>query len=99
MPLSRFAFIVKAPGYSPSEHVVEISSEHFSTRVVGVSSLSSAIQVAHQLVAGGIQLIELCGGFSEDEAQHLRVQIEDRVPIGVVVYSENQAEELDRILR
>lgn len=99
MPLSRFAFIIKAPGYSPNEHAAEISSEQFSTQVVGVSSLSSAIQVAQQLVASGVQLVELCGGFSEDEAQHLRVQIEYKVPVGVVVYSKEQAEELDRIFK
>ncbi|MFN7663988.1 MAG: DUF6506 family protein [Inhella sp.] len=99
MPLSRFAFIVKAPGYSPNEHAVEISSEQFSTQVIGVSSLASAIQVAHQLVASGVQLIELCGGFSEDDAEQLRVHIERKIPVGVVAYSKEQAEELERIFK
>jgi hypothetical protein len=99
MPLSRYAFIVKAPGYSPNDHSAEVSSQQFSTKVVGVSNLSSAIQVARRLVASGVQLIELCGGFGEDEAQHLRVQIEFKVPVGVVTYSKEQTDELDRILK
>jgi hypothetical protein len=57
MPLSRFAFIVKGPGYSAAEHVAVLESREFSTRVVGVSSFAAAKPVVRQLVADGVQLI------------------------------------------
>ena len=97
MSLSRYAFIVKAPGYSPKNHAADLSSDRFSTRIVGVSNLASAIEVAQQLVLCGVQLIELCGGFSEGEAQELRRQIGGKIPVGVVGYSDEQAQELGRL--
>jgi DNA-binding LacI/PurR family transcriptional regulator len=95
--LSRFAFIVKAPGYSPTEHAAELASKDFSTHIVGVATFPSAVEAAKVLVANGVQLIELCGGFSEDEARDLRLQIADSVPVGVVTYTTEQAEELARL--
>jgi Family of unknown function (DUF6506) len=98
MPLSRFAFIVKGPGYSAcKEHTAEVSSELFTTYVVGVSNLPSAILAAQQLVLKGTQLIELCGAFSESEATEIRDQTENKIPIGVVAYGEEQTQELERL--
>ncbi len=94
MPLLRFAFIVKGPGYSPGEHRAEIASPQFCTRVVGVGNLASAISAAQELIDQGVQLIELCGGFSESEAAELRQQTGCKVPVGVVVYTPEQAQEL-----
>lgn len=97
MPLLRFGFIVKGPGYSPSEHSAEIASPQFCTRVVGVGDLASAVSAAQELIDQGVQLIELCGGFSESEAAELRQQTENRVPVGVVVYTSEQAQELHQL--
>lgn len=97
MPLLRFAFIVKGPGYSPGEHRAELTSPQFSTRVVGVGDLVSAISVARELIDQGVQLIELCGGFSEDKAAELRQHTGNKVPVGVVVYTPEQAQELSRL--
>lgn len=80
----RYGFIVKGPGYFPDKHTAEISSEAFSTRVVGVSDYLSAILVAQQLVADGIQLIELCGGFTQSEADTLRKLAENKIVIDLV---------------
>jgi hypothetical protein len=87
----------QGPGYSPNEHAAELASGEFNTQVVGVSNFSSAVAVAKRLVADGVQLIELCGGFSEDEARDLRVHVAGAIPIGVVTYSPEQVEELDRL--
>jgi hypothetical protein len=97
MPLTSFAFIVKGPGYSPCSHTAQLCSEHFSTRVVGVSDFPSAVQAAQQLVLSGVQLIELCGGFTEAQALEMRFQTGNKVPVGVVVYSEEQAKEIERL--
>jgi Family of unknown function (DUF6506) len=90
MPLTQFAFIIKAPGYAPQSHTTQLDSPHFSTRIVGVSDASEAIAVVEQLVAQGVQLVELCGGFSAHEAASLRAHIGDVIPIGVVTYSAAQ---------
>lgn len=97
MTLSRFAFIVKGPGYAPADHVVQLNSPLFRTQVVGVSNTQDALLAAHQLIAEGVQLIELCGGFTSSEAEQLRDQTQNRVPIGVVTYDAAQAAEIERL--
>jgi 2-keto-3-deoxy-6-phosphogluconate aldolase len=97
MPLTHFAFIVKGPGYLPSQHTADINSDTFHTRVVGVASLEDAVSVAQNLIASGVQLIELCGGFTEDDAATIRSKTDHKIPVGVVTYSEQQSKELERL--
>ncbi|WP_316679514.1 DUF6506 family protein [Ralstonia chuxiongensis] len=88
MQLSRYAFIVKGPDYFPEQHTSELRSPKFSTRVVGVSDYQTALLIAEQLIADGIQLIELCGGFTESEAVELQLSTGKKIPIGVVKYDD-----------
>ncbi|ARV18624.1 hypothetical protein AEP_01680 [Curvibacter sp. AEP1-3] len=97
MPLSRFTFIVKAPGYSPEVHRAILSSAHFTTVVVGVSDLATAILVANDAAQSGTQLIELCGGFTQVEAIQVRHQLSASVPVGVVAYTADQEAEMSRL--
>jgi hypothetical protein len=96
MPLQRYAFLVKGPGYSPQLPRAELPSPHFHTTVIGVSSLQEAIEQALTLAAEGIQLIELCGGFRSAEAQAIREALAGRIPIGLVSYSEEECLELEK---
>ncbi|HJW56631.1 MAG TPA: DUF6506 family protein [Burkholderiaceae bacterium] len=97
MTLSRFAMIIKGPGYDPEVHREEIASQLFSTTIVCVSSFDQAILVAQELVDRGIQLIELCGGFSPDQASDLQNSINSYVPIGVVRYTEEERLKLAKL--
>jgi len=94
MPLTRFAIIVKAPGYDPELHRTALASPAFSTTVVGVSNFEQALMVATCLVQDGVQLIELCGGFSPEEAIKLHAGLSGKVPVGVVRYSPEEQEHL-----
>lgn len=94
MLLKKFAFIVKAPGYSAEKHSTELSSAQFSTRIVGVSHLDEAITIARQLIDEGVQLIELCGGFSQSDRVTVQDQTGHKIPVGVVVYTPDQEAEL-----
>jgi hypothetical protein len=97
MMLTSFGFIVKAPGYSALQHHAQLLSEKFSTRVVGVADLAEAIWAARNLIAEGVQLIELCGGFSESDRTELENQTGHEVPVGVVVYNPTQEAELVKL--
>jgi hypothetical protein len=48
MPLSRFTFIVKAPGYAAHQHRAALTSDAFTTQVIGVPDLAAAIEAARQ---------------------------------------------------
>jgi hypothetical protein len=90
MTLQRFAMIIKGPGYDPAVHRAQMASAHFSTDVICVSTVEQAFACAQQLVANGVQLIELCGGFSAENALALELSIGGRVPVGLVQYSAAQ---------
>jgi hypothetical protein len=94
MMLEKFAFIVKAPGYSAEKHSTELSSDQFSTRIVGVAHLDEAIMMARKLIDEGVQLIELCGGFSQSDRAALLDQTNHKIPVGVVMYTPDQEAEL-----
>jgi hypothetical protein len=86
--------IVKGPGYNPDIHRTCLSSPAFHTIFVGVSDFGQAVMAALDLVDQRIQLIELCGGFSPEEADELHIRIGKEVPVGVVRYSAAEQEGL-----
>ena len=81
MALKKFGFIVTGDRFVQYQ-----GTANFSMKVVGVSQASEGVEVAKEMVAEGIQLIELCGGFSPVWAGKIIEAIEYKVPVGVVAY-------------
>jgi hypothetical protein len=48
MPLIRFTFIAKAPGCEAHAHRAVLACDQFTTEVIGVSELASAIEAPRQ---------------------------------------------------
>ena len=84
MALTDFAFIVFGPDYNPDTHTETLQSEALKTRVVGVNSLEMAEMTAKELVADGVQLIELCGWFGLKGAACIIEAVGDQVAVGFV---------------
>lgn len=66
-------------------------------KVVGVKSPSQGPEVAREMVAEGIQLIELCGGFSPVWVGKVLEAIEYKVPVGVVAYGPESIDGMYRL--
>ncbi|MCO7227315.1 DUF6506 family protein [Pleionea sp. CnH1-48] len=98
MTLTHYGFIVKAPGYSADSHSLNMDSEHFHTMIVGVSSLDEAIVAAKKMVADGIQVIELCGGFGTEDRELLIQAVDSEVPVGSVSFSKSEKDKLTAFL-
>ncbi|MDF3835998.1 DUF6506 family protein [Cupriavidus basilensis] len=81
MALTKFGFIVTGDNFVQPQ-----GTEKFSMKVIGISHPSEGIAAAQELVADGIQLIELCGGFSPVWAGRIIEAIDYAVPVGVVAY-------------
>jgi len=81
MALTYFGFIVTGDDF-----VQHQGTENFKMKVVGVKSAEQGIEVAKTMVQEGIQLIELCGGFSPVWAGRIIEAIDYAVPVGVVAY-------------
>ena len=84
MALTDFAYIVFGPDYSSDKSRTVLQSESLTTRIVGVDSLENAVLAAVELVADGVQLIELCGWFGPKGAARIIDAVGDTVPIGFV---------------
>ncbi|UII30475.1 DUF6506 family protein [Fulvivirga ulvae] len=82
--LKKYAFLVKHKSYSSASQRALLSSDDFSTTIIGVSGLEEAIKVTNELLKQGIQLVELCGGFTEAEKDCLKQEINSSLPVGVV---------------
>ena len=81
MALSKFGFIVTGDDFVQYQ-----GTEKFSMKVVGVSDASQGVAVAKEMVAEGIQLIELCGGFGPVWTGKIIEAIDHAVPVGSVGY-------------
>ena len=92
MALTKFGFIVTG------DHFVQYQgTDRFSMKVVGVRDPSEGVQAAVEMVAEGIQLIELCGGFSPVWAGKIIEAIDYAVPVGVVAYGPESIDSLYRL--
>ncbi|MFC6671033.1 DUF6506 family protein [Marinobacterium aestuariivivens] len=96
MALARYGFIVKGPDLELIKHHGRIKTELFDMAVSGVQNVEEAMLVAQELLTKRVQLIELCGAFSAEEADRIREAVNDQVPVGRVQYSEAERERLQR---
>ncbi len=94
MALRRFGFIVKGAGYEPAEHRVTLASPAITTVMVGVSTPEQAVPVARAMVADGVQLIELCGGFGPIWTAKVIAAIEGKIPVGSVAYGPESIDQM-----
>ncbi|MGC4079480.1 MAG: DUF6506 family protein [Rubrivivax sp.] len=86
MALTRFGFIVTGTGLDPDTHVAVMESSTFRMIAVGVARAEDGVEVAKRLVADGVQLIELCGGFGPIWTARIIEAIGGAVPVGAVAY-------------
>ncbi len=92
MALTKFGFIVTG------DHFVQYQgTDTFSMKVVGVRHASEGVEAAKEMVAEGIQLIELCGGLSPVWAGKIIEAIEYAVPVGVVAYGPESIDGMHRL--
>ena len=80
----KAAFVFVAPGADPRAHRAVVATEAVELTVVGVKDYAEAEAVARDLVAEGIEAIELCGGFGHAGAARVAAAVEGRAAVGVV---------------
>ena len=89
----KWAFI-----YTLDDPSVEPRIDVIGTLVcAGVSNVSDAPAVARQLVADGVELIELCGGFGGAGLGLVASAVKNRVPVGAVFFGVDASPGLNRI--
>src|SRR6185312_3627469 len=85
--MSTWAYLYEHPGTDPraDRHVLDRAGQR--TLLVPVPDAAAAPAVAVELVAEGVGLIELCGGFPLAAAARVAEAVGGRVPVGHVVFA------------
>jgi hypothetical protein len=88
MALRYWAYIFLSPGFDSKQHISVLESENcrFKTIGIDITKKEEVIEISKQLVAEGVQLIELCGGFGPQWITKVSEALEGAIPIGGVFY-------------
>ncbi len=86
-----FIYTLDDPAAAPRRDVIG------SLVCVGVQNVADATTLARELVAEGVELIELCGGFSGAGLGEVVAAVEGRVPVGAVFYGVEASAGLQRL--
>ena len=88
MSLKYLAFIYLSPGFSPDKNTLETNSSTCRFKAVGIDVFQKeqVIEVAKKLVSEGVQTIEICGGFGPYWVTKISEAIENKIPVGTVMY-------------
>lgn len=92
MAEAGIAFLFVSPGANPDQQRTIVSVPGgLGLLIVGAKDYEQAADVAKQLVADGIQAIELCAGFGHKGAAMIAEATEGKIPIGVVRFDDHPA--------
>jgi hypothetical protein len=88
MALRYWAYIFISPGFDAKKNVVTSESADCRFKAIGIDKRNKeqVVDIAKQLVAEGVQMIELCGGFGPLWITKISEAIQHQVPIGGVFY-------------
>lgn len=88
MKFNNFAYIFIGPGLDPKRDCSVIKTEkmHFTAVGIDLQHKEQVIPIAKELIAGGAQMIELCGGFGPIWIAKVSEAINHQVPVGSVAY-------------
>jgi hypothetical protein len=86
-----WAYIYEHPGTDPVEDRVVIDRDGLRTYLVPIPEPSVAPQIATDLVADGVALIELCGGFTMAAAARVVEAVGAKIPVGHVTFAVDSA--------
>ena len=80
----KAAFIFVAPGVDPAQHRSWVKTPAVELLAVAAENYDAAAKLAKELVAEGIQAIELCGGFGNLGTARIVEAVGGKIPVGAV---------------
>ena len=84
--MQTWAFIYTLGSEDAPARTDRVGSPACTLVAVGVPAAADAVGVIDDLLAEGVQLIELCGAFGPAETALVQQAVGGRVPVGMVTY-------------
>jgi hypothetical protein len=95
--MRKWAFLYTLGPDATGSRVDTVGSPGCELVTVGVPAAGDAPAHIDELVAGGVELIELCGAWGPAETAAVQAAVAGRVPVGVVTYPCGEAAGLHRL--
>lgn len=83
----KWAYIYEHPGTDPVRDRTVVERDGVTSLMVPVPDAGVAPGVAQHLVAEGVRLVELCGGFASEAVVAVTQAVGDQVAVGHVTFS------------
>jgi hypothetical protein len=87
----KWAFFFDAPEVNPAVDRMVIERGGMRSTIIAVPDPEIAVQLSVELVAEGVQFIELCGAFTPVVAAKIIEATGGKIPVGIVGYSGGQS--------
>ena len=88
----QLAFMYVAPGAKDYKDLkVTVANDFASMYVIGVGNYDQAEKAAKELVAEGVKIIELCGGFGAIGLARVKKAVGPDIPVGAVRFDYHPA--------
>ena len=97
--MTKFGFIVTGKDLDPAMHRMTMASRNFTMIAIGVPHPEQGIQVACDMVADGVQLLELCGGFGPIWTAKILDAVGRKIPVGSVAYGPESIDAMHALFR
>lgn len=88
MKFNNYAYLFLGPELDPQKHRAVIKTDKLTYTTIGIDfkHKEQVIEVAKEVIAGGAQMIELCGGFGPVWIAKVLEATNFAVPVGGVAY-------------
>ena len=92
MSIKNYWFIIMAPDYKRSTDRTHLNSKSFSSIIIAVPSIEEACVATDEMIKMGVEVIELCWWFERDWYEKIVVHVQNKVPVGYVVFNGNKTQ-------
>lgn len=82
----KAAFIFVAPETDYRTHRTVIKTPALTLDVVGVRNYTEGVQIAKELVNGGVKALELCAGFGNEGIAMISRAVKGKASVGAVKF-------------
>jgi hypothetical protein len=89
----HFAFVYLSTDADPSSHRGVVETESTKCTVVAVRDYAQAEKIANELVAEGVEAIELCGGFGYSGTARVAAAVAGKAYVGSIRFDGHPAME------
>ena len=97
MSFITLAYLVIGKGYDPQTSRVSIERPGSKVWMIGVNDMEQAKAVAKDLIAEGVDALEVCGGFGEARVRELIDAIDGAIPVGHVTTLPSEREKMQAV--